>query len=567
MLYRKNKIALFLTSLAIGSILLISCTPANFPNQNAELKGVSSPLAERPNFLLIVADDLGYSDLGIMGSEIRTPNIDALAQSGLLFTNFYSGGTCSPTRAMLMTGIDHHRAGIGTMLEHIAPNQVGQPGYEGYPNENVVTLPELLRDAGYQTYATGKWHLGMSEDRSPAARGFEKSFMLLNGGAGHFDQTGLNDRTHPAPYREDGVETDLTEEFDYSTDFYTRKMINYIENGQANGKPFFGYLAYTAPHWPLQAPDEDIAKYKGEYDAGWDATQQSRLGRMKSMGLLPETAQAHPILSLAGSWEDMSEDERAIESKKMEIYAAMVDRMDQQIGKLVTYLKETGQFDNTAIIFMSDNGAEGAPLYKIPPFRKWMNRFDNSLENMGRGNSYVYYEERWAQVGMTPFRLYKGMASEGGVHVPAFITYPGFKNQGKRHSSLTSVMDIAPTILDMANVEQANGTYKEKPVYDMQGVSWLPVLNEDREAVRSSTEGYGWELFNKKGYRRGKWKALHLHKPFGPDEWQLYDLSIDPGETRDLSSKHLEILEELIAAWEIYAKENGVVLGNTPPER
>lgn len=562
-----NKSLAFSVALAVGFIALSSCAPATSPSQTAELKGAPSLQAERPNFLLIVADDLGYSDLGIMGSEIRTPNIDALAQDGLLFTNFYSGGTCSPTRAMLMTGIDHHRAGIGTMLEHIAPNQIEQPGYEGYPNENVVTLPELLRDAGYQTYATGKWHLGMTEDKSPAARGFEKSYMLMNGGAGHFDQTGLNDRTHPAPYREDGVKTDLTEEFDYSTDFYTRKMINYIENGRSNDKPFFGYLAYTAPHWPLQAPDEDIAKYKGEYDTGWDAVQQSRMERMKTKGLLPESAQAHPILSLSGTWAEMSDTERAIEAKKMEIYAAMVDRMDQQIGELVSYLKQTDQFDNTAIIFISDNGAEGAPLYELPGFKKWMNSFDNSYENLGKAGSYVFYEERWAQVGMTPFRLYKGMASEGGVHVPAFITYPGFKNQGARHSSVTSVMDIAPTILDIANVEHPNGTYKGKPVYEMQGVSWVPVLNEEHEDVRTSTDGHGWELFNKRGYRRGKWKALHLHEPFGPDAWQLYDLSLDPGETQDLASKHPDILMGMVEAWELYAKDNGVVLGNTPPER
>lgn len=553
--------------LVAGAIGLVACAQTPTPQANLATAPVVAEVPERPNILLIVADDLGFSDLGIMGGEIATPNMDKLASDGLLMTNFYAGGTCSPTRAMLLSGIDHHRAGVGTMMEHIAPNQRGQPGYEGYLNDRVVTLPELLRDAGYRTYAAGKWHLGMTEATSPATRGFDRSFMLLNGGASHFDQSGLNARTDPAPYREDGVMVDLPEDFTYSTDFYTDRMIEYIESGRAGGAPFFAYLAYTAPHWPLQAPAENTAKYAGVYDAGWQAVQEARRARMVESGIIPPSTVVHPIFTDKPAWDALSQDEQNYEARKMEIYAGMVDRLDQQIGVLIAYLKQTSQYENTVIVFMSDNGAEGAPLYRLDGFKAWMDSFDNSLANMGNKGSYVFYEERWAQVSMTPFRLYKGMASDGGVHVPAFITYAGAEVQNARHTSVTSVMDIAPTLLELAGVEQAAGTYQGRDVLAMQGRSWGPVLQGSAAQVRTASEGLGSELFNKKGYRRGNWKALHLHEPFGPGKWQLYDLSRDPGETRDLAAARPEILEELVSSWNSYAAASGVVIGNMPPER
>ena len=550
-----------------GAIGLSACVQPSGEEAGVASAPVITAQPERPNILLIVADDLGFSDLGVTGGEIATPNIDQLANDGLLLTNFYAGATCSPTRAMLLSGMDHHRAGVGTMMEHIAPNQIGLPGYEGYLNERVVSLPELLRDAGYHTYATGKWHLGMTEETSPATRGFDHSFMLLNGGAGHFDQQGLDGRNNPAPYREDGEMVNLPDNFGYSTDFFTSRMIDYIEAGRADGAPFFGYLAYTAPHWPLQAPPEDIAKYTGVYDDGWEAIQQRRLARMKASGLMPQSAVAHPIFTDSPAWDALTPEQQRIEARKMEIYAAMVDRLDQQIGRMIAYLKDSGQYDNTIIVFMSDNGGEGAPLYRLPGFKGWMDSFDNSFDNMGTASSYVFYEERWAQVGMTPFRLYKGMASEGGAHVPAIITYGGEQRQSERHASVTSVMDIAPTVLDYAGVEHPGTRYQGRDVLPMQGRSWMPMLSRATQFVRSDTDGFGTELFNKRSFRRGKWKALHQHQPFGPDAWQLYDLSIDPGETTDLAAQYPEVLAELVAGWELYALENGVVLGSTPPER
>jgi arylsulfatase A-like enzyme len=551
----------------VAFLILASCTPPSGARTASSVGNAFPPSADKPNILLIVVDDLGYSDLGIMGGEIATPNIDRLATDGLLMTNFYAGATCSPTRAMLLSGIDHHQAGVGTMMEHIAPNQRGQPGYEGYLNDRVVTLPELLQDAGYRTYAAGKWHLGMTPETSPSTRGFDHSFMLLNGGASHFDQSGLDARTDPAPYREDGKMVDLPEDFKYSTDFYTSRMIEYIEADRAEGAPFFAYLAYTAPHWPLQAPAKNTAKYAGVYDAGWQAIQEKRRARMVASGLIPASTVVHPIYTKKSAWQALSAEQQRYEARKMEIYAGMVDRLDQQIGEMISYLKRTGQYENTVIVFMSDNGAEGAPLYELDGFKGWMDSFDNSLANMGSKGSYVFYEERWAQVSMTPFRLYKGMASDGGVHVPAFITYGGAKVQDARHTSVTSVMDVAPTLLELAGVKQLNGQYGGRDMLAMQGKSWVPVLQGSAAQVRTASEGLGSELFNKRGYRRGNWKALHLHEPFGPGRWQLYDLSNDPGETKDLAATQPEVLEELMSSWERYAKANGVVLGNTPPDR
>lgn len=549
-----------------GSVVcagLVSCSPSA---QVAPASNVVQKVGSRPNILLIVVDDLGFSDIGALGGEIETPNMDRLIGDGLMLTNFYAGAACSPTRAMLMSGMDNHRAGVGNMMEHIAPNQKGLPGYEGFLNSNVVALPELLRDAGYQTYGVGKWHLGKTEETSPAARGFQRSFMLLDGGAGHFDQSGLNARSNPAPYREDGVKVDLPADFGYSTDFYTRRMMSYIEQGRSSGRPFFGYLAYTAPHWPLQAPAADIRKYAGRYDQGWDAIQQARRAKMVKLRLIPAGAAVSPIYPSGPSWATLTPEQRRIEARKMEIYAAMVDRLDQQIGVIIDYLKKSGQYDNTVIMFMSDNGAEGAPLSDLPMFKDWTNRFDNGYSNMGAKGSYVFYETRWAQVSATPFRLYKGMATEGGVHVPAFVTYRGMKARG-RHKSVASVTDIAPTLLDLAEVPQPGTRYRERIIYPMQGRSWVPVMRRDATAIRSEDQGIGFELFNKMGYRQGEWKAVKLHSPFGSDGWELYDLSTDPGETRNLAAQHPERLARMITAWEDYARQNGVVLGNTPPER
>lgn len=557
----QSTVTALLTTFVIG--LLTACSNVSDTDQPPLTPAAETEADVPPNVLIIVVDDLGFSDLGVLGGEIATPNLDALASDGLLLTNFFVGGTCSPTRSMLLSGVDHHLVGLGTMREHIQTNQVGLPGYEGYLNDRAITISQRLKPAGYRTYVTGKWHLGMSEETSPAARGFDKSFVLLNGGAGHFDQTGLHARVDPAPYREDGLSVDLGEDFTYSSDFYTNKLIGYLEADKDKGTPFFAYLAYTAPHWPLQAPPEDIAKYQGRYDAGWQAIQAERFEKQKAMGLVSESAILPEIVTDWPAWETLDPETRAYEAKRMEVFAAMVDRTDQQIGVLIDYLKTSGQYDNTVIIFMSDNGSEGAALQDIEPFVSWIPEFDPSLDALGTAESYAFLEERWAQVGDTPFALFKGMASDGGSHVPAFITYGGFDRQAGRYDGILSVLDIAPTLLDLADLEeeQIDG------VYPLQGRSLVPLLNAEVETVRGDRVGIGYELFNKRYYRRGDWKVVHQHAPWGPDDWQLFNMASDPGETNDVSADYPELTAELIAAWQAHAEKNGIVLGEGVPER
>lgn len=364
----------------------------------------------RPNFLLIVADDLGFSDLGAFGGEIHTPYLDELAKQGVRFTSFHTAPTCSPTRSMLLTGTDNHIAGLGTMAEAQTPAQAGHPGYEGYLNDRVAALPELLRDGGYRTLMSGKWHLGLTPETSPHARGFERSFALLPGAANHYgfeapipeeQVPGLLKKTRGL-YSEDGQDTTIPDDF-YSSDGFTDKLLEFLDEGD-DGRPFFAYLPFSAPHWPLQAPAEIVEKYRGRYDAGPDALRQERLTRLRELGLIEGDVTPHPVVPLTAEWEALTDEERVRSARTMEVYAAMVDRMDWNVGRVLEKLEAKGVLDNTVILFLSDNGAEGAQLEALPVFGPDLNQviadyYDNSLENIGRGNSYVWYGPRWAQAG------------------------------------------------------------------------------------------------------------------------------------------------------------------------
>ena len=322
--------------------------------------GPASPASQRPNILLIVADDLGYSDLGAYGGEISTPNLDSLAREGIMFSQFYTSPMCSPTRAMLLTAMDSHRTGLGNLAERLADNQKGQPGYEGYLNSRVITLAEVLRDAGYRTYMTGKWHLGSpSEGADPSQRGFAKSFALLDAGAGYFNNMLPLMGPGKAEYSENGKMLESLPEDFYSTRFYAEKLIEYLEEDAGDNNPFFAYLAFTAPHFPLQAPAESIAKYRGAYDEGYDALHAQRLKRLQNMGLIATDIKPFPRSLTEQAWEDLPAQSQAAESRRMEIYAAMIDDLDNYVGKVIDYLKSRGKYDNTVIFFMSDNGAEG----------------------------------------------------------------------------------------------------------------------------------------------------------------------------------------------------------------
>lgn len=520
----------------------------------------------RPNFLVIVADDLGFSDIGAFGGEIDTPNLDRLAQTGVRFTDFHSAPACSPTRSMLLTGTDHHIAGIGTMLEVTPPGFKAPPGYEGYLNDRVVALPELLRDAGYHTLMAGKWHLGNTIDRTPWARGFDRSFALLPGGASHYGIVPGDLLPAMSRYTEDDQFVTVDDDF-YSSDFYADTLLRYLrERPEQDNRPFFAYLPFQAPHWPLQAPAETIAKYRGRYDAGPDVLRDERLAALKRLGLCPSDVVAHPVVPDGEpDWSEMSADERALSARTMEIYAAMVDRMDHNIGKVVDYLTQTGELDNTVVIFLSDNGAEGAIVEAMPILggaiaAEIERNLDNSVDNIGAPNSFIWYGPRWAQAATAPSRLHKAFTTEGGIRVVGFMTWSGFDRQRQIGTAFSTVMDIAPTVLELAGVAHPGTEYQGREIAPMRGRSLMPYLSGGSEAVHDDSTGTGWELFGRRAIRQGDWKAVHLPEPYGPGDWQLYDLSTDPGEINDLAGSHPDKLAELLQLWDQYVADTGVVL-------
>lgn len=551
----RTKAALLAASLLAGLSLSSAAARAEKP----------AP-ASRPNILLVLVDDMGFSDLGAFGSEIRTPNLDRIAQDGLRLTNFHATPVCAPTRAELLTGVDHHQTGIGNFPELIQPNQKGHPGYEGFLTQKVATVAERLEQAGYQTMMSGKWHLGYDPSANPARRGFEHSFALLGGGHNHFG-IGQHYKTvipnAGTVYTKDGEVVPTPQPF-YSSDYFTDRMIDFLP-AKAGGKPFFAYLAFTAPHYPLQAPPEDIARYHGRYDTGYDVLHAERLARLKALGLVPENVVAYAPSS-PERWGALTPEQKRIEARKMEVYAAMVDRLDQNIGRLVAALKERGLFDNTIIIFLSDNGAEGHELDKsviaAEQGKRLLASGDNRLESIGSGHSYTWYGPNWAEAATAPSRLYKSFPTEGGTRVTAFISAPALIRQGIS-GHYVSVRDITPTLLDFAGAPAGDEVAGRK-VLPLQGRSirsWLGIGS--REPAQEHVVANG-EMFGRLYARDGRWKAVMIPPPTGPGRWQLYDIIADPGEVEDLATAHPQELARLKQQWERYAKDKGVVLPAIP---
>ena len=519
----------------------------------------------RPNILLIVADDLGYSDIGAFGGEISTPNLDTLAAEGRLLTGHRSGSLCSPTRAMITSGTDSHLAGVGRQGGGTGP-QLGKPGYEGYLNDRALSIAELLRDAGYHTYLAGKWHLGDSEDRSPKARGYESSFVLLPGG-GHV----LQRVRRPAHRRPAAAVPGERRPHRPAQGLLRHRLLHRqadrLHRGQPqDGKPFFAFAAYTAPHWPLQAPAAFIDRYRGRYDAGYEAVRAKRIERQKALGIIPEAFQPNPLLpgtaDNAKTWAALSDAEKQDQARRMEIYAAMVENLDANIGRLIRYLKTTGQYDNTFIFFQSDNGAEGGDRDGFGDASR-SGAVDNSLANLGRKGSYVGYGPRWAEVGATPFRLWKSYATEGGVAVPAIARLPRQHQARVRFDAVTHIVDLAPTFLELAGAAQPGNSYKGKPVAPHhRACRCCPRWRIARPACAAPTRVLAWEHGNHRFVLRDNWKLVWVADRFGPTPrtWQLYDLAADRAEVHDLAGSRPEIAQQLTAAWDRYAADNGVVL-------
>ncbi|MET0249483.1 MAG: arylsulfatase [Sphingobium sp.] len=515
----------------------------------------------RPNFLIIVADDLGYSDLGAFGGEIRTPNLDALAKKGVRFTDFHSAPACSPTRAMLLTGTDPHRVGLGAM-ELQTPNQIGTRGNEGYLRADNVTLPEILSAAGYRTLLSGKWHLGTEPGQDPHARGFQRSFALLPAAHNHFGLGLSTERAKGMVYTEDGRVVERLPENFYSSTYFAERLADFLKEGDQGpnkDKPFFAYLAFSAPHQPLQALPEDIARYKGAYDAGFNALEAKRLKKQAALGLYDPSKPIHVRAKPPGGWAALTPADKVRSAREMEIYAAMVDRLDHGVGLVLAELRRSGKLDNTVVIFLSDNGAEGMSQRdtQIESLRQRYAQADNRLENLGSATSLTMYGPGWASAAVAPSWLYKTYATEGGTRVPSFFSGPEAL-VGKRRigRAFANAADVLPTILEMANVPAHGGAFQGRKVEPIQGTSMLGYLLGRAERIHDQTEAFGTELFGSRSIRKGEWKIIDT----GDGSWRLFNLANDPGETTDLSTRNPAKFSELLAEWDRYAREVGVVL-------
>jgi arylsulfatase A-like enzyme len=524
--------------------------------------GIRSSMAQsksdgRPNILLIVADDLGYADLGCYGGEIKTPNIDLLAKQGILFTHFHTSPLCAPTRSMILSGNDNHVAGMGSMFSVEGTPRAGKPGYEHHLTDRIVTIAQLLKDGGYRTFMSGKWHLGSQDNYIPYAKGFEKSFALMNGAANHFNNSRIFS-DEPPQYREDSLIVPFPEG-SFSTDVYTDKIIGFIEHAQKD-RPFFAYLTYTAPHWPLQVPADYIDRYKGIYDMGYDSLRELRFKSQKASGIIQKNAVLRPRNSSIRLWTTLSPEEKKIESRKMEIYAAMVENLDDHIGKLIQFLKESGRYDNTVIIFMSDNGAAAEDFYNLPkgfgPYLRM--HYDNQYKNMGKETSFVSYGPQWAQAGAAPFKLFKSYATEGGIVTPLIISGKFITRKPGIDSTFINVMDLAPGFLELAHLTYPV-IFNNKKLDPMLGASFVPYLKEESNTVHGKDYVFGLEHNGQCLLIKGNWKITNISEPFDENAFALYNLSSDRAEVHDLSKSNPQKYREMLNEWMIFKNKVGVI--------
>tara|TARA_R110000851_G_scaffold333529_1_gene514801 strand:- start:10732 stop:12489 length:1758 start_codon:yes stop_codon:yes gene_type:complete len=557
---------IYLTGVALAFVQSVLIAADAYASQAQPNSTATQTLAERPNILLIVADDMAYTDIaGFGGSEIDTPVLTQLGQQGIRFSRFYAGAQCSTTRAMLMTGVDSHRAGLGTTVgaySQPADNQKGKPGYEGYLRDDVLTFSTLLQKAGYYNVMVGKWHLGASPENRPINRGFAQTFAMQQNSDHFDDQLGSFGFGHRDYWRNGEVVADLPKDF-FSTRSFTDKFISFLEQRDTK-QPFFGYLAYTAPHYPLQAPDDIIDKYKGVYNAGYDVLRKKRIAGHLQSGLVNPNVAHDTARADVTPWDKLTKTEQQQSARAMEIYAAMVDDMDQNIGRVFDYLKKNDLYENTLVIFISDNGAEAASESRghAPALLPKATNLDNSLENMGRRGSVVLYSHTWAAAGNGLFHEYKFSGAEGGIRVPAIISWPKANIKPRISHGVSSVLDILPTVLDLAGVEHPADSGESSKFQQPIGKSLLPVLQERTESVRSNDDYLGFEFWGGRGIVAGDWKLTGLYNQdtANMEPWQLFNLATDPGEQRDLANTNPKQMQRMLAFWEEYVNKSGVIL-------
>ncbi len=501
--------------------------------------GGAEPASERPpNILLVVADDLGYADLGAYGSDIRTPNIDRIAAEGVRFTRFHAGPSCAPSRAMLLSGNNNHVAGMGRQATRIE----GVPGYENRLTDRVLPFPRLLAEAGYHTSMAGKWHLGNGPDEAPPSAGFERSWSMVNGAGSHYEDTGF--ARGGSTYRADGVAVGWPDGA-YSTEHYTDRILEYMDEARARDRPFFVYAAFTSPHWPLQVPDDELDRYAGRYDEGYDVWRERNFERLQAAGIIPEGQELPPRNEDVPPWSSLDPGMQAYYTRAMELYAAMVENLDGHVGRLVASLEEHGELDRTLIVFLSDNGAAYRDWWHGGEAHEYVRaNYDNAPERMGRPGSWVSYGPGWAEAGSAPFSRRKAYMREGGLVAPMIIRGPGVSGRGVLEDAYVSITDIAPTLLEVAGA-----TYPADGVRPMVGESFVDLLAGRSD--RAHDDAYITAMYHggRAFVRRGPWKLVSLEPPFDEAGMELFDLRVDPGETRDLSLVEPELRAELLALW------------------
>jgi arylsulfatase A-like enzyme len=511
----------------------------------------------QPNVVLILVDDMGFSDLGCYGGEIATPNLDALGRAGVRFTHFYNTARCSPSRASLLTGLHPHQTGIGILTNDDGPN-----GYPGNLNRHCVTLAEILLDHGYDTCLSGKWHLATEmhtpNDAWPTRRGFTRFFGTLTG-CGSFYQPGTLRRG----------EADASKETEAPDFFYTdaiaQEAAQFIaEHARAGAPPFFLYTAFTAPHWPLHAPKEDIEKYTGVFDAGWDKLRVERLKRLVAEGVLPKETSLSDRDPTQPAWDAVTD--REWQALRMQAYAAQIDRMDRGVGQIVDALKASGKFDNTLLIFLSDNGAspEALPLVKIDKFRERSDilprqsrdgkpmRVGNTPDIVpGAEDTYASYGRAWANLSNTPFRFYKRWVHEGGISTPLIVHWPAAKLQsGAIVEQPFQLVDLVPTVMEVTQAPYPPKSVAHK-VAPLEGRSMLASLRGEAQ----DQVPLFWEHTGNAAIRLGKWKLVREY----PHPWELYDIATDRTELHDLAGRHSDVVTELKTRWQQWADRVGVL--------
>jgi len=516
----------------------------SFMISNHQVYAQKANLKSRPNILLILADDMGYSDLGCFGSEIKTPNLDRLASEGVQMTRFYNASRCCPSRASLLTGLYQHQAGVGDMV-----NNLGTPAYEGYINHTSVTLAEALKENGYNTYLSGKWHVGEAPENWPFSRGFDHAFGLIGGASSYFKLIAYRKNQAPARMALDDKPWSPPDTGFYMTNAIGDYAVKFLDEEAVKPQPFFMYLAFTAPHWPLHALPQDIVKYKGKYMQGWEILRKQRFERMKELGILDKFAALSQVDKDSPNWDTLSTSDKEMWDLRMAVYAAMVDRLDQNVGKVLNKLRQMNELNNTLIIFLSDNGGCHEQI-------KNRENYMPTTAETGTPESFDSYEYPWANVSNTPFRLYKHWEHEGGISAPFIAWWPG-KIKHRIDRTPGHIIDMMPTFIDAAGGTYPK-EYKGNTITPEEGISLLPLF-QNKTITRKVP--LFWEHEGNRSVRDNNWKLVSKYnakdKKFGP--WELYNMDNDAAELHDLSSQNSDKVKQLMAKWDAWANRVGVV--------